>query len=494
MNSRPPKRFLEFDAFRIDVEERQLLRMGEPVTLTPKVFEILLILVENGGHTLAKDEIMQRVWPETFVGETNLNRNISTLRKTLGENSHNPRFIRTVPKRGFRFEGDVREWIEDDDEFIVERRTSYRVAIRSHTETQVTGGAISRFFSNRFATIAIPLSAVLIFTAAWAAFRGPSAAAPHAEAIAQYEKGRQFWHDRSAGGLHHATLYLENAVELDPRFALARAGLADAYAFDVENWKKAEAAANEAMLLDPSLGQPHATIGFLRMFWESRLLEAETHLRKAVTLSPDNATARQWYAINLAARERGADALAEIMTAHELDPSSVSINSDLCQILYFTRKYELATEQCLKTIEMDPNFLAARMSLYDIYTAREMYDEAVDAFLQAEQMKTSSFLGPGGPGRLRDAYEKGGIKAYWRERIVQLKGPMPDGAYRIAQYHVRLGENEEALRWIRQAYDDREFGLVLFIADPANTALFSDPRFTEIANKLRQEPGDPDGK
>ena len=109
MIDRPSKRFYEFDTFRIDVEERQLLRDDKPVLLTPKVFDILLALVENNGHVLAKDRLMERVWADRFVEDGNLNRNISTLRKVLGEDSHKPRFIKTLPKRGYRFDADVRE-------------------------------------------------------------------------------------------------------------------------------------------------------------------------------------------------------------------------------------------------------------------------------------------------------------------------------------------------------------------------------------------------
>ncbi len=93
----------EFDRFRVDVEERVLLCGGNPVPLTPKVFDTLLLLLENNGHALEKRELMNAIWPESFVEEVNLAHNISVLRKVLGESSKNGKFIETIPKRGYRF-------------------------------------------------------------------------------------------------------------------------------------------------------------------------------------------------------------------------------------------------------------------------------------------------------------------------------------------------------------------------------------------------------
>src|SRR3954463_6866185 len=95
--------FYEFGRFRLNTAERVLLREGDLVPLTPKVFDILLTLVENGGQVVGKDDLMKRVWPSTFVEEGNLTQNVSLLRKALGENQGGQQFIETVPRRGYRF-------------------------------------------------------------------------------------------------------------------------------------------------------------------------------------------------------------------------------------------------------------------------------------------------------------------------------------------------------------------------------------------------------
>src|SRR5882762_7272958 len=100
--------FYEFGRFRLDTYERVLLRDRDPVPLTPKVFDILLALVERGGHIVEKDDLMKRVWPNTFVEDGNLTQNVSLLRKALGENPGSPQFIETVARRGYRFVATVR--------------------------------------------------------------------------------------------------------------------------------------------------------------------------------------------------------------------------------------------------------------------------------------------------------------------------------------------------------------------------------------------------
>lgn len=122
-------RIYEFGSFQLDLTERVLLRDGQALALTPKVFETLLALIENRGRTMTKDELMQRVWPGVYVEEANLTQNISVLRKTLGENSELPRFIATVPKRGYRFVGEVRERVEPDP-LVIEEHTIAKITIK----------------------------------------------------------------------------------------------------------------------------------------------------------------------------------------------------------------------------------------------------------------------------------------------------------------------------------------------------------------------------
>src|SRR5207247_479610 len=121
------RRIYEFGPFRLNESERQLLKDDQPVALEPKVFETLLTLVECKGRLVLKEEIMSRVWPDSFVEEVNLNRSISTVRKALGESASDSRFIETVPKRGYRFTANVVEVFDEEPDLILEKRTSAEI-------------------------------------------------------------------------------------------------------------------------------------------------------------------------------------------------------------------------------------------------------------------------------------------------------------------------------------------------------------------------------
>lgn len=479
----PLQRFFEFDSFRVDVIERQLWQDGKVVPLTPKAFDILLVLLENKGNTVGKDELLKKVWADTFVEEGILNRNISTLRKALGDDSHEQKFIKTLPKFGYRFTDKVKEIIENESPRVEKTPLQFR---KSPSQT------------NR-AKIILAIIAILVFALAltWAMNRTPKSkvdlsgltenerqqltkrgsASP--EAIENYVKGRTLWHNRSAEGLHQSIIHLEIAVKKDPKFALAHAALADAYAFDVVKRNVAKQHAEEAIRLDSTFGEPYATIGFVQMFWDWRMLEAKESFRKAVELSPDYATAHQWYSLNLIAIGGQAGAsLAEMKRAVELEPNSLAINADLCQIYYFLRKYDEALAQCNKTLEMDANFLNAHLYLYEIYSAKEMYDEAVAKFFQIEQLK-SDFVAPfAHQEKLRQAYTQGGIKEFWNVRVEYLEqNPF---SYELAKYYARLGKKEKALIWLKKSYEEQNFDCIFFKADPVFQILEKEPQFFEL--------------
>ena len=127
------KHFFEFDEFRVEVEERRLLRAGLPVTLASRDFDILLALIQSSGQTVDKNDLMETVWADTFVEEGNLNRHVSTLRKLLGDDPKKQRFIKTIPKRGYRFTADVREIVESSETASFESASRSKIVITEET-------------------------------------------------------------------------------------------------------------------------------------------------------------------------------------------------------------------------------------------------------------------------------------------------------------------------------------------------------------------------
>src|ERR1044072_738108 len=132
-----PGRFYLFDSFRVDVSERLFFKDNREVSLTPKVFDTLLVLLENSSHVMTKKELMQQVWPDSFVEENNLAQNISILRKALGKTREGDDYIQTVPKRGYRFVGDVRATGGEEESVIVRERTRARIVVERDDDDRV---------------------------------------------------------------------------------------------------------------------------------------------------------------------------------------------------------------------------------------------------------------------------------------------------------------------------------------------------------------------
>lgn len=135
---RQAQHFYEFGAFRIDTAERTLLRDNQPVPLTQKAFQTLLVLVENSGHVVEKNELMDRVWPDTFVEEITLAQNISTVRKALGEDKNENRYIETIPRRGYRFVAKVAEWQDEGSDLVLAEHTRSRITIEQSDPAQAS--------------------------------------------------------------------------------------------------------------------------------------------------------------------------------------------------------------------------------------------------------------------------------------------------------------------------------------------------------------------
>jgi DNA-binding winged helix-turn-helix (wHTH) protein len=172
MPTRSQQRFHDFGPFRVDAGRRLLLRRGDPVPLTPKAFDILLVLLQNRDRVVEKDELMKLVWPNTVVEENNLTRNISSLRKALEEDPNEHRFIVTIPGRGYQFAADVLEETAGTG-VVFERHARARVLIEEQSETDSTfqpikAGIVERKFWRSIAfrvTVAAATCTILAFAA-----------------------------------------------------------------------------------------------------------------------------------------------------------------------------------------------------------------------------------------------------------------------------------------------------------------------------------------
>lgn len=503
----------EFGPFVLDVTERQLLRAGRPIPLTPKSFDTLVALVQHRGRLVTKDELMQLVWPGTFVEENNLTQHVSALRRALGDSLNGARFIETVPRRGYRFVADVTAAPGEPA-----RGTggggphalfaSVTAPAQAHDAPIGSGERPATVWWASFnrRTAALAMLVVLVASAVslllWMSRRtelrvdrrvsasaSEGVTAPRTLAEREYRSGRALWNTRRAADLAQSILHHQRAVLFDPTYPLGYAGLADSYAFDIFKWPEAEELARRASALDPSLAAPHATIGFIRMFWQWKWKEAEQAFQQAIAVDPGYATAHHWYALFFAARRWSREAKAEIQRALEIDPRSPVLHADRAQILYFGGEYDEAIASARRALALEPDFFNAHVYLYQIYTQRGLYSEAVRQYFVLQKLADGSALYPPSiEGTLRSAYAKGGIRAFWRARVRALRSPAYAGhdTYPVAVYHARLGQHDRALEKLAEAVAKHNLDATFLHADPVFTPLWADARFQALVGRIGQ--------
>ena len=223
----------------------------------------------------------------------------------------------------------------------------------------------------------------------------------NAEAYQLYLKGRFFWNKRTGEGFRLGIAQFTQAVERDPSYALAYAGLADSYtgltfynfAAPNDTMPKARDAATNALAIDNALAEGHAALAHVRVNYDWEWSDAEKEFRRSIELKPDYATAHQWYAIHyLTPTGQLEEAILEMKRALDLEPTSLVMNSFMGATLYFAGRYDDAIEQCRKTIEMDSNFAVAHWHLGLAYEQKGMFDEAIAELQKAITLSGNSPL------------------------------------------------------------------------------------------------------
>jgi TolB-like protein/DNA-binding winged helix-turn-helix (wHTH) protein/Tfp pilus assembly protein PilF len=314
------------------------------------------------------------------------------------------------------------------------------------------------------------------------------------EAYQLYLKGRYHLNKRTEEGFKKGIEYFEQAIEHDPRYALAHAGLADAYillgAGDYavlaprEAMRKAKVAATTALELDETLAEAHTSLGFLHYIYDWDWPSAERHYRRAVELNTNYAPAHHWYALYLSAMNRMSEAAEQGERARDLDPVSLIVNTDLGLIYYRARQYDRAFEQLRKTLEIEPDFPPARWNLGRAYAQQGKYQEALAEIRKAVEASGRSpvYLATLGyvyavAGRKREA------TAVLQE-LRSLSGKRYVLPNLLAVVYVGLGEKDQAFKWLGQAYQERSDFMIVLRVDPALDSLRSDPRFAELERRV----------
>ncbi len=605
-----PAALYEFGSFRVDAQERLLLRDGNPVALPPKVAETLVLLLSRAGHIVEKDEILRTIWPDTFVEEASLTQNISLLRKALGETHDEHRYIETVPKRGYRFVAPVRVIDGDQrrvpvsrlrpialaaaalllvgaalfiylrprttppltppaprsiavlplvpigaspsddylglgiaDALITKLANVQQITVRPTSSVRkyhagrrdalaagrelgvesVLEGSIQR--SGSRVRVTMQLLRVSDATPLWTGSfdetftdilsvqdsiadqvtktlalsltaRERSRLKKHdtddIEAYEAYLKGRFHWNKRTEDGFKKAVEHFSRAIELDPLYALAYAGLADCYnlfnnydlAPATETGPKAKAAALKALEIDPELAEAHTSLALVREVYEFDQIGADESYRRAIELNPNYSTAHHWYGLFLVQMGRSDEAIRHLQRAHELDPLSNIIGVGVAWAHYFARQNDTSIEISRKNIDAVPDFWPAHLVLGWSYEQKRNIPEARVEFTRAIDLSGRNTLPLASLGHLhaisgndREALRVlNEIETRSRQRYVS--------AFFPAAIYAGLGRKTEALEWLERASKERAYWLISIHVNPWFDSLRQEPRFQQLERSL----------
>jgi DNA-binding winged helix-turn-helix (wHTH) protein/TolB-like protein/Flp pilus assembly protein TadD len=636
------KHIYKFGKFLVNANSRLLLNGdGEQVALTPKIFDTLLYLVKNAGKIVDKDELMREIWTDTIVEENNLNKNISVLRRVLGEKHGENRFIVTVPGRGYKFVADVLEETaigkKDEAEKFAAASESQKLDLEDKNEsqfdkTQKTHAAnqnrkiyavsalilliavfsiiyfwrqnpvkmpiktlavlpfkslvaenrdevleigmadtlIARLANNR-EIIVRPLSSVrkfgnleqdallagrelgveavldgslqrvedkirvnarLIKTADGASLWSETfdekftdifvvqdviskkvvealkvrlrdeaqtpaekSSTQNVEAYRLYLQGRYHVLKATPPEIRQGIVFYQQAIDADPLYALAYAGMADAYrtlpiTSDVlpsEAFPQAKAAANRALEIDANLAEAHIVSGYVEFWFERDWKNAESEIKKAVELSPNNAGVHRAYSILLTCLGRHDESLVEMRTARQLDPLSLVTNALEGQTLFYASRNDEAIARLNKTFEIEPTFWIAHLQLARVYIEQKRYADAI-----AEAKKAEQFSGGNSEAVSLSGYAlaKNGQTSEARTMLEELKSTANQKyvpAYNIAMIYNGLGETEESLNFLEKAFTDRDARMILLKVDPKWNNLRNDVRFISLMKGMNFE-------
>ena len=314
------------------------------------------------------------------------------------------------------------------------------------------------------------------------------------EAFQLYLKGRHNWNKRTDEGFEKAEGFYRQAIDIDPTFGVAYAGLANVYAIGQFKFIKTNGdrvtivrgAVNRALEIDPGLSEAHAAKGLAESFFGWNWDVAEQDYKLAIELNPNNATAHHLYAELLAIKGRFEESFAEYDKAIQIDPLSMAIKSDLGITYFYAGQNDRAIEYLQKLKEEDPNYPRTSFNLFQAYQQAGMLEEAIQEYEQAAKYTGDD---PEKAGKrmadLHEALRTGGSEAYWRK----VSEPVSEGLvgynpFNVAQVAAHLGERDKAFEYLEKTYQGGGGNMAYLIARPEFRTLRYDPRFTDLLRRV----------
>jgi TolB-like protein/DNA-binding winged helix-turn-helix (wHTH) protein len=603
-NPIPVQRLYRFGDFTLDAHTGELARNGNRTPLREQPLQLLLALLEKPGELVSREELIGRLWePNTFVDfDRGLNKAVNHLRDALGDSAEHPQFIETLPRKGYRFVGQLAEegrspelvlqplqpvrskrrlWIaapvilalvamtlaanlgglrtrimnrlqpgpprissiavipleslsgDRDQEYFADgltdelitdlakmgsTRVTSRASIIRYKGTKksiqeigreldadaIVEGTVTR--SGKRVRITAQLIQVSTDMHLWAEayeqnlgepldlqrqvaadithkvelmIRPLESSSPvNPQAYGLYLKGRYFFYQYSSHGWQQAIDHFRQAIAIDPNFAPAYSGLADAYlvagAYGMftpqEALMQGKAAAQEALRLDDRLASAHYALATAYTWYDWDWTNAEKEFQRALALNPDDALGRNWYGGYLSLLGRHSEAIEQHERARQIEPFSLIVNANLARALYWARRYEEAIAQARKTLDLDPKFGVALFWLEGSLRHKALFREAV-SLRQAVHPEQSTAL--------EQQFRKQGFQGLLRQNAEDFK---KGGALvEAARCYAQIAEKDQAIALLETCFKNRCSSIVTLKAEPDFDVLHGDSRFQTLA-------------
>ena len=446
-------RIVRFGCFEVDVSAGRLHKRGLRIRLREKSFQVLSCLLEHPGEVVTRGDLRRRLWPDdVFVDfDNNLNTAVARLREALADSSEHPRFVETLPKRGYRFLADV-SVIDDESS--------------PHTNLAAAQRAAGAPTDN---------------PAAWDA----------------YVRGRSHLTRATPRDIAEAKRCFEDAIARDPAFALAYDAMGELYwyigFFALAPPRDACATgiyhALRAMEIDSTLGETHALLGQYRKQLDYNWPEVDREMRRALELNPTSPLVRLRYAVNsLMPHGRTADAVAELEYALARDPASMLVRAWLGVMLQLDGRLDRALEQGRLLIELDPTFFWGHFITAVAYREKRMFDAAIAAHQRAVDCSGQS---PNMLGWLGLALAVSGRDADARAVIERIEAA-PSGTYvpptSVAWVYLGLDDRDHAFEWLERAVDARDHMMMPIKSYRFFDRARTDPRYLALLRRMNLAP------
>ncbi len=316
----------------------------------------------------------------------------------------------------------------------------------------------------------------------------------NSDAYLLYMKGRFFWNKRTVDGVKKSIDYFQRAIEADPNYAVAYAGLADSYilagsyGYSIlpprEAMPKAEAAITKALAIDDSLAEAHASLGYIKFIYDWDWPGAEQEFKRSIALNPFYDTAHHWFSHELVALGRKDEGMAEARRALELSPSDTVMNEHMGWTYLMARDYDRAIQSERKAIEMEPDFLLAHRVLGLAYQYKGQHEEATAEFARGVEI---SHEDPVAEAYLARSYAAAGQKEKATQvlnELVHLSTKQYVPPLEIALTYLALDRKDEGFEWLHKAADERASALVYLNVNQAFDPVRSDPRFQDLELRM----------